>query len=61
MTDGCAEALQAAAKAKSDALKNPDNYVFFTLGYWYWEKRTYDDNIKYKFVNCKAEPNTVEL
>ncbi|KAL9635893.1 MAG: hypothetical protein Q9204_002447 [Flavoplaca sp. TL-2023a] len=56
-----------AGKDPAGSRKNPDNYAFFTLSYWYWQKRQYsrdDDSgdlaadaqpgIKYHFADGTA-------
>ncbi|KAL8992113.1 MAG: hypothetical protein Q9169_007358 [Polycauliona sp. 2 TL-2023] len=64
--DGCPDIMTCAKDNKNDARKNPDNYVFFALSYWYWRNRKYskdDDSgnlaaglpgVRYNFANCHA-------
>ncbi|KAL8688083.1 MAG: hypothetical protein Q9218_005917 [Villophora microphyllina] len=68
---GCPMALEAGSKDAAYSRKNPDNYVFFTLSYWFWQHRKYADDgslmdpagsdrgTKYNFPDCRANPETV--
>ncbi|KAL8643920.1 MAG: hypothetical protein Q9226_008039 [Calogaya cf. arnoldii] len=63
---GCPDIMEFAQEDQVGSRKNPDNYVFFALSYWYWQNRKYrDDNsadlaaddepgVKYNFVDCSA-------
>ena len=71
--DGLPNIINYAKADPAGSRKNPDNYVFFTLSYWYWSKRKYgndrqsgelapDDQpgIRYSFVDGTASEKAVK-
>lgn len=67
VSDSYPDIITFANKDPAGSRKNPDNYAFFTLSYWYWQKRKYshdDDSgdlagdaqpgIKYHFADGTA-------
>ncbi|KAL8846304.1 MAG: hypothetical protein Q9221_008602 [Calogaya cf. arnoldii] len=54
--DGCPLIIQYAQANPAGARKNPDNYAFFALSYWYWQKRKYSEDVDSKELAADDEP-----
>ncbi|KAL9032069.1 MAG: hypothetical protein Q9180_006716, partial [Flavoplaca navasiana] len=53
---GCPKIMEYARLDPNGARKNPDNYAFFTLSYWFWKKRRYNANGSPEELAADGEP-----